>query len=123
MQSTPPKSSCPSSATQGKQTAQHSAIPLTAEVHVELDVINMTVPMESPSADGGLHHEQVIATDTSRNIQAYMGLVQMTHITTQETSTAPIESESTSISATTGAAQQAKVMTTSVLTPIPSASA
>ena len=80
--------------------------------------------MESPSpVDGGLHHEHCIAADTYRNIQAYMGLVQMTHITTQETSAAPIKSESTSIAATTGAAQQAMVVMTFVPTPIPSASA
>ena len=85
--------------------------------------------MESPSADGGLHHEhcvaakEVVAVDTTRNIQVYMGLIQMTHIITQlPTSAAPIESESTSVAATTGAAQQVIVVTTSVLTPIPSAS-
>ena len=129
LQSTPPESSHPSSTTLGKQTTQHSTISLMAEVHVELDVIYMTVPMESPSADWGLHHEDCIATkevitaDTSRNIQAYMVLVQMTHITTHETSAGPIKSKSTSITATTGAVQQVMVMTTSVLTPIPSVSA
>ena len=85
--------------------------------------------MEFPSAEGGLHYKhriaakEVVVADTFRNIQAYMGLVQMTHITTQETSTATIESESTSIAATTGATQQVTVVTTSVPTPIPSASA
>ena len=129
LQSTPPESSHPSSATLGKQTTQHYAIFPTAEVHIEPDVVDMTVLMESPSADRGLHHEhciaakEVVAADTTRNIQAYMGLIQMTHIITQETSAAPIESKSTSIAASTGAAQQVMVMTTSVLTPIPSASA
>ena len=74
LQSTTP--SHPSSVTPGKQTAQHSATSLSAEVHIEPDVIDMTVPMESPfSADGGLHHEhcvatkEVVAVDTTRNIQ------------------------------------------------------
>ena len=75
LQSSPPESSHPSSVTPGKQTTQHSAIALSAEVHIEPDVIDMTVPMESPSsADGGLHHKhraatkEVIAADTMRNI-------------------------------------------------------
>ena len=130
LQSTPPESSCPSSVTPGKQTTQHSAIPLSAEVQVEPDVIDMTVPTESPySADGGLHHEhrvatkEVIAADTTRNIQAYMGLIQMTHVTAQETSATPIKSECTSVAATTGATQQVTIITTSVPTPIPSRSA
>ena len=129
LQSTAPESSDQSSVTPGKQTTQHSAISLSEEVHIESDVIYMTVPMKSPSsADGGHHHEhrvatkEVLAADTTRNIQAYMGLILMTHITTQETSAAPIESESTSVTATTGAAQQVMVITTSVPTPIPSAS-
>ena len=89
----------------------------------------MTVPMESPSsADGGLHHEhhvatkEVVAADTTRIIQAYMGLIQTTHVTTQEMSEAPIKPEPTPVAATTGAAQQVIVITTSVPTPIPSAS-
>ena len=79
----PPESSHPSSTTPGKQNTQHSIISLTAKVHVEPDVNNMTLSMESPSADGGLHHKhqiatkEVITTDTSGNIQAYMGLVQI----------------------------------------------
>ena len=111
LQSTPPKLSCRSLVTLGKQTTQHSAKSLPAEVHVEPDVIDMTVPMESPSsADGGLHHEhsiaakEVTAADTTRNIQAYIGLIQMTHVTTQEMSAAPIEPEPTPVAATTGAA-------------------
>ena len=129
LQSTPPTSSHPSSVTLGKQTTQHSATSLSAEVHIEPDVIDMTVPMESPSsADGGLYHKhrvatkEVLAADTTRNIQAYMGLIQMTHVTTQETSAAPIESNSSSVAATTGAAQQVTAITTSVPT-IQSASA
>ena len=84
LQFTPPESSHPSSTTPGKQNTQHAIISLTAKVHVEPDVNNMTLSMESPSsADGGLHHKhqiatkEVITTDTSRNIQAYMGLVQI----------------------------------------------
>ena len=58
-----------------KQSEQHSSVTVTAERHASEDVINMSMPMESPfSADGGLCHEQcsaakeVVATDTSRHI-------------------------------------------------------
>ena len=103
---------------------------VTAEMHAGTDVIDMTMPMESPSsADGGLPHKQhsaakeVVVTDTSRNIQAYMGLIRMSHITTSDTATMTTEAASTPSAVMTEGHQHSMTITTSTLTPIPSTAA
>ena len=73
-----------------KQSEQDSSVVATAEACVGEDVIDMTMPMESPSsADAHEHHSaatEVVATDTSRNIQAYMGPIKMTGLLLRSTS-------------------------------------
>ena len=50
-----PEASIPSPLTPMKQAEQDSSVTVTAEMHAGEDVIDMTMPMESPfSADGGL---------------------------------------------------------------------
>ena len=103
-----------------KQSEQDSSMTVTAEMHVDEDVIYMTMPMESPSsADGGLPHEQcsaakeVVATDTSRNIQANVGLIKTTHVTTPDAATMTTEAASTPSAVMTEGHDHSMTITTS----------